>query len=153
MSSSGMGRCVHSLMLSIQLFPLPTTASPILQGPLKDGFGEAVVACDMPEPCKFPSSDSCQKRFLWIHKKVDHARTQSLVLCSKRESNERQPFHCGKLDRYCTLLPLLSLPRHPSSLLRLPTLLRLSAMLSARGHVRVQNLGKTLRLFSCCTEV
>ena len=30
-------------------FPLPTTTSPTLQGPLKDGFGEAVVACDMPE--------------------------------------------------------------------------------------------------------
>ena len=32
-------------------FPLPTTASPILQGTLKDGFGEAVMTCDMPEPC------------------------------------------------------------------------------------------------------
>ena len=31
-------------------FLLPTTASPILQGALKDGFGEALVACDMPEP-------------------------------------------------------------------------------------------------------
>ena len=46
-------------------FPLPTTASPTLQGALKDGFGEAVVACDMPEPCDFPSLGSCQKRFLW----------------------------------------------------------------------------------------
>ena len=44
-------------------FPLPTTALPTLQGALKDGFGEAVVACDMPEPCKFPSLDSCQKSF------------------------------------------------------------------------------------------
>ena len=42
-------------------FPLPTTASPTLQGALEDGSGEAVVACDMPEPCKFPSLDSCQK--------------------------------------------------------------------------------------------
>ena len=25
----------------------------------------------MPEPCKFPSLDSCQKRFLWTHKEVD----------------------------------------------------------------------------------
>ena len=54
-------------------FPLPTTASPTLQGALKDGLGEAVVACDMPEPGKFPSLDSCQKRFLWTHKKVDLA--------------------------------------------------------------------------------
>ena len=55
-----MGRDVHSLMLSIQHF-LCT---------LKDGFGEAVVACDMPKPCKFPSLDSCQKRFLWTHKEL-----------------------------------------------------------------------------------
>ena len=39
-------------------FPLPTTALPTLQGALKDGFREAVVACDTPEPCKFPSLDS-----------------------------------------------------------------------------------------------
>ena len=36
----------------------------ILQGALKYGLGEAVVTCDMPEPCKFPSLDSSQKRFL-----------------------------------------------------------------------------------------
>ena len=34
-------------------FPLPTTASPTLQGALKGGFGEAVVACNMLEPCTF----------------------------------------------------------------------------------------------------
>ena len=27
----------------------------------------------MPEPCKFPSLDSCQKRFVWTHKEVDLA--------------------------------------------------------------------------------
>ena len=48
-------------------FPLPTTASPTLQDALMGGFGEAVV----PEQCKFPSLNSCQKRFLWIHKGVD----------------------------------------------------------------------------------
>ena len=47
--------------------------SPTLQSALKDGFGEAVVACDMPCPCEFPSLDSCQKRFLWTHKEVDLA--------------------------------------------------------------------------------
>ena len=31
------------------------------------------MACDMPEPCKFPSQDSCQARFLWTHKEVDLA--------------------------------------------------------------------------------
>ena len=45
-------------------FPLPTTMSPTLQVTLKDGFGEAVLACDMPELCKFLSLDSCQKRLL-----------------------------------------------------------------------------------------
>ena len=28
------------------------------------------MACDMSEPCKFPSLDSCKKRFLWTHKDV-----------------------------------------------------------------------------------
>ena len=45
-------------------FPLPTTASPSLQDAVKDDFGKAVVACKMPQPCEFPSLDSCQKRFL-----------------------------------------------------------------------------------------
>ena len=54
-------------------FPLLTTVSPTLQGALKVGFGEAVVACNMPEPCKFPSLDSCQRRFLWTHKEADLA--------------------------------------------------------------------------------
>ena len=50
-SSSGTGRDVHSLTLSIQL----TMALPTLKGALKNGFGEAAVAWDMPEPYKFPS--------------------------------------------------------------------------------------------------
>ena len=54
-------------------FPLTTTASLTLEGALKGGPGEAVVACDLPEPCKFPCLDSCQKRFLWTHKEVDLA--------------------------------------------------------------------------------
>ena len=45
-SSFAMGRDVHSLVLSIQ-------------GALKDGFGEAVAACDMNEPYTFSSLDSC----------------------------------------------------------------------------------------------
>ena len=57
-------------------FPLPTTASHTLQSALKDGFGDAVMSSDMPEPCQFPSLDSCQKRFLWTHKEVDLASHQ-----------------------------------------------------------------------------
>ena len=51
-------------------FPLPITALPTLQGALRNGFGDAIVACDMSEASKFPSLDSCQKRFLWTHKEV-----------------------------------------------------------------------------------
>ena len=43
-------------------FPLLTAALPTLQGALKDCFGDAVMECDMPEPCKFPFLDSCRKR-------------------------------------------------------------------------------------------
>ena len=56
---------VHSAFL------LPTAESPSLRDALKGDFGEAVVACDMPEPCRFPSSDSCQKGFSWDHKEAD----------------------------------------------------------------------------------
>ena len=63
-SGSGMGRDVHSLTLSIQHFLCRPWRRPTLDGALKDGFGEAVVACDMPEPCKFPSFDSWRKSFL-----------------------------------------------------------------------------------------
>ena len=44
-----------------------------LQGALKGGFGEAVMACDMPEPCKFLSVASCLERLLWIHKEGELA--------------------------------------------------------------------------------
>ena len=47
---------------------------PSLQDARKNGFEQVVMACDMPEPCKFPPLDSCQKRFLWAHKKVDLAQ-------------------------------------------------------------------------------
>ena len=52
-------------------FSLSATVSPTHLGALKDGFGEAVVACGMPKLCKLPSLDSCQKRFLWTHKEAD----------------------------------------------------------------------------------
>ena len=48
-------------------------APPTLQGVLDDGFGQAVVACDMPELRLFPSLDSCRKRFLRTPKEVDLA--------------------------------------------------------------------------------
>ena len=54
-SRSGMGRDVHSLMLSIQHFLCRPWRRPTLQGSLKDGFGKAVVPLDMSEPHKFSS--------------------------------------------------------------------------------------------------
>ena len=54
-------------------FPLQTTASPTFQNALNDSFHQAVVACDVPEPCKFLSLNNFQKRFLWTYKEVDLA--------------------------------------------------------------------------------
>ena len=85
-----MGREIQSLNVVHPTFPLPTTASPTLKGALNDGSGEAVVACDTPEPCKFPSLDSCQKRFLWTHRKVDLARHQ--IVCSVLQVGDAEKF-------------------------------------------------------------
>ena len=83
-------------------FSLPTTASPTLQGASKDGFGEAVVACDMPEPCKFPSLDSCRKRFLWTHKELDLAHHPVVGLVLQVGDAEKFPraLGFGSLDPF-----------------------------------------------------
>ena len=80
--SAGVVKNVHSLMLSIQQFPR-RPQRPNLQGAQKNGFGEAVVAYDMPEPYEFLSIDSCQKRLLWTHKGVDLAPHPVVGLCPK----------------------------------------------------------------------
>ena len=55
-------------------FSLPTTASSVLKGALKDDFEDVVVACYMPEPCKFPCLDRWrQKRYLSVHNEADLA--------------------------------------------------------------------------------
>ena len=54
-----------------------------------DGFGEDIVACDTPEPCKFPSLDICQKRFPWAYKEVDlapHPVVGLVLLVGERRS-------------------------------------------------------------------
>ena len=76
-------------------FPLPTTTSPTLQGALKDGFEEAVVTCDMPEPCKFPSLDSCQKRFMWTNKEADLVPHPALGLVVQVGDAEKFPKTLG----------------------------------------------------------
>ena len=75
-------------------FPLPAMASSTLQDTQGDGFGEAVVACDMPKPRKFTSLDRRKKRLLWAHKEVDldpHPVT-GLVL---QAGNEKFPHTLG----------------------------------------------------------
>ena len=60
-------------VLSLMFPPIISCADqgwPTLQGALKDGFGEAVVAN---KQFKFPSLDSYQKRLLWTQKEVDFA--------------------------------------------------------------------------------
>ena len=90
MSSSDTSKDIHSFVVVNPAFSLPTTVSPTLQSALKGGFGEAVVACDMPELCKFPFLDSCQKRFLWTHKEVNLALhpVVGLVLHPSRRCEE-----------------------------------------------------------------
>ena len=59
-SSSGMSRDARSLTLSSQHFLCQPRRRPAtLQDAMKEGFGEAVVACDMPETCEFWSLDRC----------------------------------------------------------------------------------------------
>ena len=70
-------------------------ASPTIQGALKNGFGEAVVACDMPEPSKFPFLDSCQKRFLWNHKEADLASHSVVGLVLQVGDAEKLPQALG----------------------------------------------------------
>ena len=61
MSSTGMGRDVLAFFCFLFCFfvvfhsalPLLTALSPTLQDAPEDGFGEAVLAFDMPEPCRF----------------------------------------------------------------------------------------------------
>ena len=74
MSSSGVGRDIRRLFDDVRpALPLPTAVSPILQGDLKDGFGEPVMLLDMHEACEFPPLNSCQKRLLWANNTVDLA--------------------------------------------------------------------------------
>ena len=74
---------------------MPIAASPNLQGAPKDGFGEAVVAFDMPEPREFPSLDSFQKRFLWTHKEVDLAPQPVVGLMLQVGNTEKFPHATG----------------------------------------------------------
>ena len=49
----------------------------------------------MPEPRKFPSLDSCQKRFLWTHKEVDLAPRPVVGLVLQAGDTEKFPQALG----------------------------------------------------------
>ena len=53
------------------------------------------MACDMSEPCKFPSLDSCQKRFVLTHKEVDLAPHPVVGLVIQVEDTEKFPHAPG----------------------------------------------------------
>ena len=50
-SSSGIGRDAHSSMFSSSISSSTYHGVTLFQDDLKDGYVEAVLACDMPEPC------------------------------------------------------------------------------------------------------
>ena len=60
------------------------------------------MACDMPEPFKFPSLDSFQKRFLWTYKEVDLAAHPVVGLLLQVENIEKFPHALGfeSLDHF-----------------------------------------------------
>ena len=47
----------------------------------------------MPEPCKFPSLDSCQERFLWTHKEIDLSLHPVVDLVLQVGDAEKFPQH------------------------------------------------------------
>ena len=50
---------------------------------------------DVPEPCKFLSLDSCQKRFLWTYKEVDLAPHPAVGLLLQVGDVEKIPQALG----------------------------------------------------------
>ena len=50
---------------------------------------------DMPEPGRFPSLDSCQKRFLWTHKEADLALHPVVGLVLQVGETEKFPQALG----------------------------------------------------------
>ena len=88
MSCSGMGRDAYSLTVSFRHFLCRPRRRLSPRGALKDGFGEAVVAREMPEPCEFPPLrlSTVAIRGSWgPTRKLILLYTQLLLLCSKWE--------------------------------------------------------------------
>ena len=75
---------------------LPATVSSTPQGALRNGFEEAVLARDKPKPSEFPSLDSCQKKFLWVHKEVYSCFASSRWSCAPSR-------RCGEVSQALSL--------------------------------------------------
>ena len=84
-SSSGMSRDVHSLMLSILHFLCRLQHRSPSKMPWRMVLERLSWRVTCPNHASFPLLDSFQKCFLWTHKEVELLRTQSLVLCPKYE--------------------------------------------------------------------
>ena len=78
----------HSLTLSISISSADHSVIQT-QGALEEGVREVLVVYDKPIPCKFPSLDSCQKRFMWAPKAVDAAPHQVTGLVLHVEDVEK----------------------------------------------------------------
>ena len=61
----------------------------------------------MPEPCKSPLLDSCQKRFLWSHREIDLASHPVVCLVLQVEDGEKFSQERGfeSLDLFSSFSP------------------------------------------------
>ena len=105
MSSSGMGRDVHSFMLSTQRFlcrPRRRPPSKVPRRMVLERLSWRVTCPNHASIIKFPSLDSCRKRFLWTHKEVDLALHPVSGLVLQRNSAEKfsQALGFESLDPY-----------------------------------------------------
>ena len=80
-------------------FSLQTAAAATLYGVLTDGFGEAAVARDMPEPFELPSLDSCQRRFLCANEEADLALHPVVGFLLQAGDAEKVPHVCRLQSR------------------------------------------------------
>ena len=94
-SSSGLGRGVHSLMLSIKHFFCRPRRRLLSKVPWRMILERLSWRVAYPETCKFPSLDTCQKRFLWTHEEVDLVLRPVVCLVLKVEDTEMFQYALG----------------------------------------------------------
>ena len=74
------------------------------------------MVCDIPQPCKFPSLDSCQKRFLWPHKEVDLASHLVVGIVLQEGYAEKFPYALESLDPFFFFLQHVTVNLFPCAL-------------------------------------